>query len=341
MVIKASAAGRIDALVADLASDSSIKRESAIARLSVIGARAVERLVALASSDAAPAARIAAFRALEGIGDRRAIDPALHALDAADPLVGVAALAAVRPFLQGPGSPVVLDRLAGVALDAARDERVRLAALQAVGDLDAPTVQPLWRALQRDANDAIRTFAAARAEGRPAVSSPDAAAELDAIAGGPLPDDPDGIRTAIGRAGDTVPLTTLHRLLEQIREREPAEPAGARARWTAARAAAHAALAHRGSRLALYDLRESLGRATAPLAVEFLSALATVGDASCLEPIAGAFVRAGGGGRAERDWWRRQLASAFRAIATRERITRRHAAMKKIEARWPGLLERL
>src|SRR3990167_8946536 len=45
-------------------------------------------------------------------------------------------------------------------------------------------------------------------------------------------------------------------------------------------------LADRGSRLALYDVRETLETVPGPLPVEFLSALTAVGDVSCLEPIA-------------------------------------------------------
>ena len=107
-----------------------------------------------------------------------------------------------------------------------------------------------------------------------------------------------------------------------------------------ARAAAHVALASRGSRLALYDLRESLESADAPLPVEFLAALSLVGDASCLEAIAAAYARPAASGRGRDDWWRQHLADAFRAIVAREAITRRHAVMKKIEKRWPDARQR-
>ena len=63
-----------------------------------------------------------------------------------------------------------------------------------------------------------------------------------------------------------------------------------------------------------------------------------VGDQSCLEAIAGAWARADAPGRSRHDWWRRHLGDAFRAIVARERITRRHAVMKKIEKRWPEAL---
>jgi hypothetical protein len=105
--------------------------------------------------------------------------------------------------------------------------------------------------------------------------------------------------------------------------------------WAMARAAAHVALAERGSRIGVYDLRESFERARAPLPVEFLTALLLVGDASCLEAIAGAHARA-------RDtWWRDHLADAFRNIVAREHITRRHAAIKKIERKWKRDLDEL
>ncbi len=108
-----------------------------------------------------------------------------------------------------------------------------------------------------------------------------------------------------------------------------------------ARAAAHFALAQGGSRLALYDLRETIETAKQPLAVEFLAAVTEIGDATCLEPIAAAHAKAAAGGRTRDDWWPRHLAEAFRAIAARERMTRRHAVVKKIEKRWPGLFESL
>jgi hypothetical protein len=73
--------------------------------------------------------------------------------------------------------------------------------------------------------------------------------------------------------------------------------------------------------------------------VEFLAAISAIGDLSCLEPIAAAYARWSASGHAERDWWRRHLVDAFRAIVSRERLTRRHAVMKKIAKRWPDLLK--
>ena len=104
------------------------------------------------------------------------------------------------------------------------------------------------------------------------------------------------------------------------------------------RAAVHVTLAQRHSRIALYDLRETLDAADAPLPVEFLAALSLTGDASCLEAIAGAYARSPGSGRSQRDWWRQHLLDAFRTIVAREGITRRHAVMKKIAKHWPDVI---
>ena len=165
----------------------------------------------------------------------------------------------------------------------------------------------------------------------------DPVAALEAAAAGRLPRDPAVVRAWLQGAAATVPLATVHRLIGALRDRESAEPAAAAsaADWLAVRAATHELLGHRGSRVALYDLRETLERATQPLPREFMTAVAAIGDASCLEPLAGAYVRATAAGPALLGSWPGQLADTFRTIVRRERITRRHAALRRIEARWP------
>ena len=127
----------------------------------------------------------------------------------------------------------------------------------------------------------------------------------------------------------------LDQRVPQATETEWPVPAPDRAAWTNVRAAAHAAVADRGSRIALYDLRESLETAKTPLPVEFLKALALVGDASCLEAIAAAHAATGDA------WWRGHLANTFQEIVTRERLTRGHAALRRVKKRWPGAVEEL
>jgi hypothetical protein len=242
-------------------------------------------------------------------------------------------VAVARVFLKGRQGAAVLDRLTSLALDHSRHESVRIAAVMAVADLKPSTIKPLWDALAKDPSAAIRKGVNG---GRPAEDvegalSGSASDQLNAAAQNGLPEDPEALRLLLASAGADTTLATLHRILERIREREPAAPPAARGNWIRARGAAHVALARRSSRLGLYDLREALEGAKEPLAVEFLAALSIVGDASCLEAIAAAH------GHATDEWWRQHLGDAFKAIAAREGLTRRHALIKKIEKRWGRL----
>ena len=103
-------------------------------------------------------------------------------------------------------------------------------------------------------------------------------------------------------------------------------------KWAVVRGVLHQHLAARGSRLALYDLREALEGARGPLPVGFLSAAAVVGDVSCLLPLARAWVDAPPDDR----WWRDHVAEAFRAIVAREALGRRHPTLKQILEKWPA-----
>jgi hypothetical protein len=204
-----------------------------------------------------------------------------------------------------------------------------LEAMAALADLKPSTLKPLWDALSKDPSAAIRAQVGAASGG--AEASVSAVDRLIAASEHGLPDDPEMLRGMLGEGANAAPLPTLHRIVERIREREAAEPAARRGEWTRARGTAHLALARRSSRLGLYDLREALDGAAAGLPVEFLTALSIVGDASCLEAIAAAHARAGDA------WWHDHLADTFRAIVARERLTRRHVVMKKIEKRWGAL----
>ena len=57
-----------------------------------------------------------------------------------------------------------------------------------------------------------------------------------------------------------------------------------------------------------------------------------VGDDSCLEPLAAAFARADADPR-----WQHQLAQAFHEIVKRERLTKRHSALRRALAKAPEL----
>ena len=94
MVIKASASAEIRPLVDALSGDDEVRREAAIARLAVIGERAVDRLVRAYRSASARDARVAILRALEAIPDPRSL--ALARAAVVDAAAGLSCLAPLR-----------------------------------------------------------------------------------------------------------------------------------------------------------------------------------------------------------------------------------------------------
>jgi hypothetical protein len=324
MTIKASRTEDIASLIEALGSSDEVKRESAVARLMVIGRRAVERLVAR-YPDSSHQTRVGILRALEGIADARGLAIARHALGENGD-VAVAAASSMRPLLQSSDARTAtdaLDALVAVALDSTADRRVRIAAFDALSEMPDAVRQPIEEALRKD-----RTIAAAD----PGAALLEATWQ-DAL-GGQLPGHPEALRDALDSKAASAPLGALQKLVDAVRarERESAEPE--RSGWRRLRGALHETLARRASRIALYDLRETFAETRDPLPAPFVAALQTVGDESCLEPLAAAWGSAGGRGE-----WRDQLAAAFAAIVTREKITRRNAVLKRIRSKWPGMIE--
>ncbi|MGH9312957.1 MAG: HEAT repeat domain-containing protein [Vicinamibacterales bacterium] len=332
MVIKSSAARDIGRLVGELTSDDEIRREAAVARLAIIGPRAVGRLVETLGTDPPAPARAAILRALEAIGDRRALAPALERLTDSDPRASHAAVAVVRRFLRSQereAAGAAFEGLTALALDRARPTGARLAALEALDEIPGSSAKMVRERLAEDPSPVLRTRAAGPWRTASAARQP---RSLETIVGR-LPEDPEVVRAALHAEGGSAPLATLGHLVDSLREREAsARRAEERAAWRAARGAAHQALGARNSRLALYDLRETLADTSEPLPVGFVAAIEAIGDGSCLEAVARAWSKA----KPHTDsWWRRHLDAAFRAIVRRERLTRRSAALKRALARWP------
>lgn len=340
MVIRRSSSTEIQQLVDDLRADghdADVRRESAIARLRVIGARAVGHLLTELAGGARADTRIAILRALEGQTDVRLVDPIIGALDDPAAEVQLGAVMTARALLESPRGAEVLDRLAAIALDADRSVRVRVAAAGALGALPSRTTSPVFARLREDPEAAIR----AAADAKPTVSpAEDPLAAIEAAAGGRLPSDPQLLLYLAGDVGPTAPLAVLHRLVTTLREQEAREAQEDRAAaWRTVRGTVHGALARRDSRVALYDLRESIESTGEPLPHGYLDAAALVGDAACLEAIAAAYVRAAL--PEPQTAWRAALRAAAHAIATREKLTRRHAAIKRLQGRWGEQVEGL
>jgi len=332
MVIKASPSAEIRTLIEALSDADEVPREAAIARLAIIGARTVDRLIDEYGKTADRRTHVAILRALEAIGDYRSGRLARQAI-ASGGDVAVAAAAVLRTLLTSPHNPSAvdaLDTLVAVALDRTSAHRLRFAALEALQDLPGDLRARIDAAVQADPGGGLREAAQA---------ADTDAARADAIwrdaVEGRLPDDPNALREAMTTRAAAAPLNTLRRMIDAVRAKEREGVAG----WLMLRGSLHQALALRGSRVALYDVRESLEGDERPLPVSFLAALHALGDVSCLEPLAAAWSRAALEPPGDNDRWRGQLALAFRAIARRERITRRHAVIKRIAAKWPGAAE--
>jgi hypothetical protein len=302
-VSRTSGGGEVERLVADLRDGAPLQREVAIARLRVIGARAIDKLSALLAPGQPAAARAAALNALEGVDDPRAMDLALGALADTDPDMVSGAVAVLRGWVTREHGTRVMEALTAVALDTTRSPVLRRAALDALSDLPLELVQPLLD------------------QATPALAPV-------------MPDDPAAAREWLARH-ENAPLSELHAFIVHAREAAKQEPSARRQHeWLGTRAAAHAVLARRGSRVALYDLREAFDGSDRPLPLDFLAAVTTVGDATCLEPMARAWAAA----PAEETWWRDRLADAAADIMHRTRLSGRSHVVKRIRGKWTGFL---
>ncbi len=290
-------------LLADLHGEDASARLAAVARLRVIGSRATTALAAVIDSEVAPVTRAAAVSALEGLDDPRAIDLALQALQNTDEGVAVAALSVLKDWVTREQGTRVLEALTVAALDKSRSGAVRLAAFDALSDLPRSLVEPLR------------------------------AGAATAATEGPL-DDPTAVRDWLARQETTASLSALHDALVHAGEREriAAEDVERRG-WTGVRGALHVALAQRSSRVALYDLREAFERTHTPLPLDFVIAITRIGDATCLESLARAWATSLG-----EPWWRARLAESAADLVRRIGLSGRHAALRRVRAKWPGFV---
>jgi hypothetical protein len=326
MVIRRSSSAEVRQLIDALGAADDIAVESAVARLTVIGPRAIEHLL---QEFPAATGRIRAgmLRAFEAAADPRTLPALRTALQDGSAVVQTAAIGAVRALLSSTRSDVArdaLDALVTVALDRGRIVPVRLAAIDALRDLSPDVRRPLETKLAADPDPAI--------SGRVEPAPPEGDRVWKDAVDGRLPATPDMLKRALAAVRTRARLTELQHVVDHIRARERRESdALKREEWRAVRGAAHQALAARNSRLALYDLRDSLIEVDR-LPVAFLAALEEIGDDTCLEPLAAAYEASSRSGDA---WWREHVATAFRAIVVREGLTRRHTAVKRALARWP------
>jgi hypothetical protein len=337
VAIRKSAAGAIHHLIAELADPDAAVRDAAGARLAIIGERAVSHLIDAFRVSPSAVARAHMLQVIETTHDRRGVTLAIEVLAArpGDPIVVPAAIHLLGAFIEDEGTEP-LDALGTIVLDTGRPEAERLAAWSAIARMPAWTHAPIRARLRTDANPILRAIA--DLDPREPAPGPSARGLVDAALSGD-PVDPAALVEALQRSPDDVAVPVLHQLIEELggRERRSAVQAD-RDEWTKARAAVHGVLAGRGSRVALYDVRDTLASASGPLPDGFLSAAGLLGDAACLESIADALARVPARLDRHEQQWRDRLVAAGRAIVSREGLTRRHAAVKRLTRKHPDVV---
>jgi hypothetical protein len=302
VVIRSSSAREVDQLLKDLQSEDTVLREAAVARLRVLGSRVVARLETVLRSGG-DQVRMIVLQALEGIDDPRVIDIGLTALTDPNPVLQTQAIATLRPWVARESGTRLMEALVACAVSAEQPADVRAAARDALSELPREIVQPIL-------------------EQTPPPSTDD------------LPGEPSTVAAWLTEHTEA-PLSSLHALIARLRAGERAADAeGSRLQWLVARGAVHHALARRGSAVALYDLRETFDAASAPLPLDYLHAITVLGDGASIESLGKAWAATSTGDV----WWRERVADAAAAIAARLKLTRRHAIIKRVQTKWPGLL---
>ena len=254
VVIKASASAEIRSLIEALSGPDGVRRDAAAARLSVIGARAVERLLAAYERAPTTELRVTVLRVLEPIGDPRSLEAARRALKD-DPEVAIAAAQVLKGLLDArePGvAMVALDALVSIALDSKAPPIVRRGAFDAL------------RGLPQDVRAGVAGLLGPEVDGADAPDVPESPKQAvksawTAALEGRLPERAPDLREAIQSRAAKAPLTSLQKLVDALRAREAADQAQA-AEWQALRGSVHHALAVRGSRVALSISRRASRR---------------------------------------------------------------------------------
>lgn len=301
MAIRPSSARDVESLIQQLASPAALQRDAAIARLRVMAARARSRVLQVLGDPANGSdVLVAALRVLEGFDDPAVTRAAMTLCVSENVAVAVAAIQVLRPKLTSDTG--VLERVASIVVDPARDEGVRLAALEAVRDLPESVTEPLVASVATQLADT------------PPLDTPSSAADWLTH-------------------HQAASLSTLHDLVRQARDRGRGASEHDQREWLAVRAAAHAALASRGSRVALYDAREMVATSTTRLPEGFVTTIRLIGDLSTLEPLARAWSLA-----THEPAWRDELRRVAVEIVAREHVTSRNPVAKRIRAKWPGFL---
>lgn len=342
-----SAGSEVRALIDRLAASDEIQRETAIARLAIIGHRVVDRLIAEYNAETTDRRkRTAILRVLEATADPRALGVAREALaDTGDLAVaGAGVLQSLLDSVVDGTAAAALDGLVSAALDPGVERRVRIAALDGLESMPDQVRARVTSAMSEDPDPVLKSRAVA------SQGAPSEAIWQDAL-DGTLPDAASTLRDAMQTRAATAPLGALQKLVDAVRQRELDVDGEHRPEWLAVRGGLHQALALRGSTVAVYDLRETVQETAGPLPTTFLTALHVVGDQSCLDAIATAYSRAArlrdtptessAHTSKDQERWLQQLTDAFHAVTKREKVGRTGTTMNRLAKKWPDAVRAL
>jgi hypothetical protein len=343
-----SRSARIHELLGRLASGGPAERDSAVAGLTLLGTRVIEPLrarLATASADArlaavevfdriehpaalAPLLELArdddepvALRAMEALGSRpdgRTVEALAGVLACPGPASRRRAAASALAHLQAGGLVEALDPLAARLLDEREEAGLRAAILDDLRAQQPPlspaTLRPLLKRL--DASADWKLAARARSTATPPVPLDRLVDEL--VSPG---------RSSEALARTTAALTlrgapAIPALLQALERLGPPGRGGEDASPLRARAAIHEALAALDSRVALYDLRETLATGPGTVMPALLRAAARVGDGSLVPLIARAV--------AEKTASLDACADALASIVAREKLRKTSAACRSV-----------
>lgn len=325
MTIVPSRSADIQRWLAALGAEEPRARDSAIARLTLVGERAVPGLLQALRSDIR-LARVGALRVLERLRSPRALAEIVPQLEAGDPEIASAAAAAVAAYETADALPALV-RAVHHPDPGTREAATRgLLQLFAAGVEEA--MEPLLAAaFDPDLDEPLQALALSVVDLLPESERRAILAQASEAAGRSVRQATAGVDALLASLPDGASaVTALHRALVSLAGARTPAAAGAGAR-------VHVALAERDSRIALYDLRERLAERPLRESASLLTAAARVGDASLVAPIVALAADAPAHTAA--------CADALAAIVTREKLKKTQRDVKAVRPEHRKVLDGL
>jgi len=330
VVIKRSASDQVGRLLQDLLGGDVSASELAAARLVILGSRALRHLETLLRQNLEEQPLLRVLDVLERVTDARVAALAAPLLsDPRDP-IACAAAGLVKKGLASHERAVAATALqALLATASAASERpvVARAALAALSELPQAVLEPLRQAAS--AFDAAANDTATR--------DPDDSQALLRrwLQSAPGSEPVELIRLAFEACSRTAPLSLIHAVVERARRMEQGGTDVEAEAWRNLRGLAHQALGARGSRVALYDLRETVGKEPDRVTIGMLGALSALADRTDLDAIATAWASAGD------PWQKSRFEEVGRRIVERDAVDTRHGAGRQFALRHADFADRI